>query len=49
MGGADRLLATWALNAAWQLPVVVAAAALADRLLRRAPARSRHLLWRVAL
>lgn len=49
MAGADLLLATWALNAAWQLPALVAAAALADRLLRRAPARSRHLLWRLAL
>lgn len=49
MNEASRLLATVALNAAWQLPALVVAAALADLLLRRAPARSRHLLWRVAL
>lgn len=49
MDDAARLLSTLALNAAWQVPVVVAAAALADLLLRRVPARTRHALWRVAL
>ena len=46
---AGRLLSTLALNAAWQVPAIVAAAAVADLLLRRAPARTRHALWRVAL
>ncbi len=45
MGEASRLLATLALNATWQLLVVVTAAAAADLLLRRAPARTRHALW----
>ena len=49
MDEAARILSTLALNAAWQVPAVVAAAALADFLLRRAPARTRHALWRVAL
>ena len=42
---AGRLLSTLALNAAWQLVAVVAAAAAADLLLRRSPARTRHALW----
>ena len=50
MSDAVRLASTLALNAAWQLPALVAAAALADLLLRRrAPARARHALWRAAL
>ena len=49
MSDVARLLSTLALNAAWQIPALVAVAALADLLLGRAPARSRHVLWRVAL
>jgi beta-lactamase regulating signal transducer with metallopeptidase domain len=46
MGEASRLLATLALNATWQLLVLVTAAAAADLLLLRpAPARTRHALW----
>jgi beta-lactamase regulating signal transducer with metallopeptidase domain len=49
MSDAGRILSTLALNAAWQVPAVVAAALLADLLLRRAPARTRHAIWRIAL
>lgn len=37
------------LNALWQVPAVVLAASLGERLLRRGPARFRHALWLVAL
>jgi beta-lactamase regulating signal transducer with metallopeptidase domain len=37
------------LNALWQVPLVVLAASLGERLLRRGPARLRHALWLVAL
>lgn len=37
------------LNALWQVPVVVLAASLGERLLRRGPARLRHALWLAAL
>ena len=49
MSDAAGLLSTLALNAAWQVPAIVLAAALGDLLLRRAPARTRHGLWSVAL
>jgi HEAT repeat protein/beta-lactamase regulating signal transducer with metallopeptidase domain len=41
--------ANFLLNAAWQTAAVAIAAALASRLLARAPARQRHLLWVAAL
>lgn len=41
----DGLALTFLLNALWQVTAVVLAAALADRLLRRGPARYRHALW----
>lgn len=37
------------LNALWQVPAVVLAASLGERLLRRGPARLRHALWLAAL
>jgi beta-lactamase regulating signal transducer with metallopeptidase domain len=45
MGSIDSLVLTFVLNALWQIPVVVAAGLLGDRLLRQAPARHRHALW----
>jgi beta-lactamase regulating signal transducer with metallopeptidase domain len=41
----EWLVLTFVLNALWQIPVVVAAGLLGDRLLRRAASRLRHLLW----
>jgi beta-lactamase regulating signal transducer with metallopeptidase domain len=41
----DGLALTFLLNALWQVAVVVAAASLGDRILRRGPARYRHALW----
>lgn len=41
--------ANFLLNAAWQVAAVAAVAALASRLLARASARQRHLLWVAAL
>ena len=49
MNAASRFLSTFALNAAWQLLLVVAAAAASDFLLGRSAARTRHGLWRWAL
>ena len=43
------LLLTFLLNACWQVALVVAAAALSARLLRRAATRYRHMLWVTAL
>jgi Zn-dependent protease with chaperone function len=45
----DRLVLTFLANALWQVPAVVACAALAAGALRRAPARFRHALWLAAL
>jgi beta-lactamase regulating signal transducer with metallopeptidase domain len=45
----DGLVLTFLVNALWQIPLVAAAAALTDRLLHRAPARDRHILWLAAL
>ena len=45
----DGHVLTFLANALWQVPAVVVAAALAARLLRRAPARHRHALWLAAL
>src|SRR4051812_13911473 len=44
----DYLL-TFLLNATWQIPLVVALAALASFLLRNSPARYLHLIWVAAL
>jgi bla regulator protein blaR1 len=41
----DGLVLTFLLNALWQIPAAVAAGLLGTRLLRRAPARQRHILW----
>src|SRR2546427_3569089 len=45
----SRLVATFLVNALWQVPLVAAAAALAARLMRSAPARYQHLVWLSAL
>ncbi|HWN42524.1 MAG TPA: M56 family metallopeptidase, partial [Thermoanaerobaculia bacterium] len=45
----EALALTFLLNALWQVPVVVLAASLGERLLRRGPARLRHALWLAAL
>lgn len=41
----SSLVLTFMLNALWQIPAVVLAGLLGDRLLKRAPARHRHALW----
>lgn len=43
------LVAAFVLNAVWQVALVVAAAALAGRILRGAPARAQHWIWVLAL
>ncbi|HWM89761.1 MAG TPA: M56 family metallopeptidase [Thermoanaerobaculia bacterium] len=45
----EALALTFLLNSLWQVPAVVLAAALGERLLRRGPARLRHMLWTIAL
>ncbi|HEX5717301.1 MAG TPA: M56 family metallopeptidase [Thermoanaerobaculia bacterium] len=45
----EALVLTFLLNALWQVPVVVLAASLGERFLRRGPARLRHALWLAAL
>src|SRR5712691_10068766 len=45
----SELLLTFLLNAFWQIPLIAAAAALADCLLRRTAVRYRHFLWVAAL
>ncbi len=45
----SRWVLTYLANAVWQVGVVAAAAALADLLLRRAPSRTRHAVWFIAL
>ena len=45
----DGLILTFVLNALWQVPAVAAAGLLGDRLLSRAPARDRHVLWMAVL
>ena len=42
-------LEVFLLNSLWQVPVVILAAWAGERLLRRGPARMRHLLWLAAL
>ncbi|HVG06261.1 MAG TPA: M56 family metallopeptidase [Thermoanaerobaculia bacterium] len=41
----DALVLTFLLNALWLTPAALAAGALGARLLHRAPARQRHVLW----
>lgn len=45
MKSIDGLVLTFLGNAVWQIPVLLAAGALGERLLRRGPARFRHALW----
>ncbi len=45
----EALALTFLLNSLWQVPVVILAASLGERLLRRGPARLRHALWLAAL
>lgn len=45
----EALALTFLLNALWQVPLVVLAASLGERLLARGPARLRHGLWIAAL
>jgi beta-lactamase regulating signal transducer with metallopeptidase domain len=45
----DELVLTFVLNALWQVPAAIVAGLLGDLLLRRAPARHRHVLWGVVL
>lgn len=45
MGTIEGLLLTFAINALWQVAVVVILGLLMDRLLRRGPARHRHAFW----
>ena len=49
MDALSRLAATFLLNAVWQVGLMAGLALLADRFLRRAPARFRHTLWAIAL
>src|SRR5215212_4995059 len=45
----EALALTFLLNSLWQVPLVVLAASLGERLLRRGPAGLRHALWLAAL
>jgi beta-lactamase regulating signal transducer with metallopeptidase domain len=45
----EELLATFVLNALWQVPMLALLAAAAGRVLGRAPARYRHLVFSAAL
>lgn len=49
MANIDEMVLTFVLNALWQVPAAVAAGLLGDLLLRRAPARHRHVLWLAVL
>ena len=49
MDRASLLLAAFLLNAIWQVTLLAAAAALADRRLRSGPAGRRHTLWALCL
>jgi beta-lactamase regulating signal transducer with metallopeptidase domain len=46
---ASQILVTFLVNATWQIPVMAAIAAMSSRLMRRAPAGYRHLVWVAAL
>jgi hypothetical protein len=41
----DALVLTYLVNALWLTPAALAAGMLGARLLHRAPARQRHVLW----
>lgn len=45
----DSAILQFLVNACWQICLIAAAAALADRMLQRAPARFRFLLWATVL
>ena len=45
----EALALTFLLNSLWQVPVVVLAASLGERPLRRGPSPLRHALWLAAL
>ena len=45
----EWLILTFLLNALWQVPLAAAVGLAGDRLLRRSPARLRHLLWLAVL
>src|SRR4051794_29750038 len=45
----EWLFLTFVLNALWQVPLAAAVGLIGDRLLRRSPARLRHLLWLAVL
>ena len=45
MGTIENLALTFVLNALWQVAAAVVLGLLADRLLRRGPARHRHAFW----
>ncbi|HSS48850.1 MAG TPA: M56 family metallopeptidase, partial [Thermoanaerobaculia bacterium] len=45
----EWLVLTFVLNALWQVPLAAAVGLIGDRLLRRSPARLRHLLWLAVL
>ena len=49
MGTIDWKILVFVLNALWQVPVAAAVGLAGDRLLRRSPARLRHLLWLAVL
>ena len=46
---ASQILVTFLVNAAWQIPVITAIAGVGSKLMRRAPAGYRHLVWVAAL
>ena len=45
MAQIDSAILRFLINACWQICLIIGAGALADRLLRRSPARFRYLLW----
>ncbi len=49
MATIDWKILVFVLNALWQVPLAIAVGLLGDRLLRRSPARLRHLLWLAVL
>lgn len=49
MDALSRLVATFILNALWQVPLIAGLALAVDRFLGRAPGRFRHTLWVLAL
>lgn len=49
MASAESTVLTFLLNAAWQVPVVVAVGTMLAGALRRTPARTKHQLWMLVL